>query len=187
MIRNKQDLIFYLEQDRKALNKKYKSPKKFGDEIWKFEILLRKNEYLYNCCKKKIYLPIKLFYKLRFHNLGIKLGFVIPINVFDSGLSIAHYGNIIVNENARVGKNCRIQEGVNIGANHGNSKAPIIGDNVFIGTGAKIIGEVKIANNIAVGANAVVTKSFEENNITVAGCPAKKISDNGSSDYIFIK
>ena len=58
--------------------------------------------------------------------------------------------------------------------------AAIIGDNVFIGSGAKIIGEVTIANNIAIGAGAVVTKSFSEDNITIAGVPAKIISHKGS-------
>ena len=99
-------------------------------------------------------------------------------------MSIAHYGTITVNDNARIGKNCRIQEGTCIGSTNGNNDAPIIGDNVFIGTGAKIIGNIKIGNNIAIGANAVVTKSFENGNITIAGIPAKKISDNNSHNNL---
>ena len=126
-------------------------------------------------------------FKYRFHRTSIKLGFLIPLNTFEEGLSIAHYGSIIVNSNARIGKNCRIHEGVNIGANHGNSLAPKIGNNVFIGTGAKILGNIKIGNNISIGANAVVTKSFETDNITIAGVPAHKISNNNSINYIIIK
>ena len=187
MIKNKDDLMYYLEQDRKALNIKRKNPKFFGDEIWKFEILLRKNEYFNNCHKNIFFLPLKLYYKYKFHNLSIKLGIIIPLNVFKEGLSIAHYGNIVVNSNAKVGKNCRIHEGVNIGANYGNKEAPDIGNNVFIGTGAKILGNIEIGDNIAIGANAVVTKSFTTKNITIAGVPAKKISDNNSLKYIIIK
>lgn len=187
MIKNKEELKYFLKQDKKALNRKGKKPKFFGDEIWKFEILLRKNEYINNCCKSKIYLPLKFFYKYRFHKLSIKLGILIPLNTFEEGLSIAHYGNIVVNTNAKIGKNCRIHECVNIGANHGNGLSPIIGNNVFIGTGAKVLGNIKIGNNVAIGANSVVTKNFEENNITIAGVPAKKISNNGSFDYIITK
>lgn len=123
---------------------------------------------------------MRLLTKYRFHKLSIKLGFSIPINVIGPGLSIAHYGTIVINRNTVIGKNLRIQEGVTIGATNGSSAAPTIGDNVFIGSGAKIIGNLTIANNIAVGAGSVVTKSFLEEGITIAGVPATKISNNNS-------
>lgn len=56
----------------------------------------------------------------------------------------------------------------------------MIGDNCYFGSGAKVIGAVRIADNVAVGANAVVTKDIEESGTTWAGIPAKKISDQGS-------
>ena len=62
--------------------------------------------------------------------------------------------------------------------------APVIGDNVFVGTGVRIIGNIIIADNVVIGANAVVTKSITEKGIIVAGIPAKKISDVGSEMYI---
>lgn len=62
---------------------------------------------------------------------------------------------------------------------------PKIGNNVFIGTGAKVIGGITIADGVAVGANAVVTSSILEENITVAGVPARKISNHSSRD-VFI-
>ena len=110
--------------------------------------------------------------------------FSIPLNVFGPGLSIAHYGTIVVNGNAVIGKNCRIQESVTIGATNGSSKAPKLGDNVFIGSGARIIGDINVADDIAIGANAVVVNSFNEKGITIAGVPAKKISDNNSHDNL---
>ena len=180
MIKSKSDYLRYLEQDKKALGKTYCKPKIFGDEIWKFEILLRKVEYYKNCSNTffgKIVYAI-LFY--RFHKMRIKLGFSIPLNVFEEGLSIAHRGTIVVNGNAKVGKNCRIQECTTIGVTNGSEAAPCIGNNVFIGSGARLIGNICIGNNIAIGANALVNKSFEEGNITIAGVPAKKISDNNS-------
>jgi serine O-acetyltransferase len=57
---------------------------------------------------------------------------------------------------------------------------PKIGNNVFIGPGAVIVGDIEIADGIAIGANSYVNKSFKEPNISIAGCPAKKISDQGS-------
>lgn len=180
MIESKQDYKLYLEQDKLALGKEYMRPKFIGDEIWIFQRLMRKTEYYKNCHKtifSKIYSYFLLF---KYHKMRIKLGFSIPLNVFGPGLSIAHRGTIVVNGNSKIGKNCRIQECTTIGATNGNEKAPILGDNIFIGSGARIIGNIKIADNIAIGANALVNKSFEEKNITVAGVPAKKISSNNS-------
>ncbi|MCD7894953.1 MAG: hypothetical protein LUG60_14855 [Erysipelotrichaceae bacterium] len=118
---------------------------------------------------------MKKYFSFKKHYLGIKLGFTIPINVFGPGLNIHHYGYIVVNAHVRVGENCNIQQGVNIGQNYGKDNCPIIGNNIYIGPGAKIFGKVTIADNIAIGANAVVTHSFYEEGITIAGCPAKKI------------
>lgn len=182
MIKSKEDLKYYLEQDKLALYipTARKFPRPLCDDIWKFQIALRKMEYAVNCCNHGIGKLYVLFRKIRYHRLSVKYGFTIPINVFGPGLSIAHYGTIVVSTAARVGRNCRIHEGVNIGSTNGERQAAVIGDCVFIGTGAKIIGNVTIADNIAIGAGAVVTKSFSEPGITLGGVPAKKISDNGS-------
>lgn len=51
---------------------------------------------------------------------------------------------------------------------------------IYLGAGAKLLIGVHLADNIIVGANAVVTKSFEENNIVIVGIPAKKISNKGT-------
>ena len=191
MINNKADLKRYLKQDALALRiTNRKRPKLFGDYVWKFEILLRKTEYYYNVSKKHKLLKIPyLFARFRFSKWSLKLGFSIPLNAFEEGLSIAHYGSITVNSNAKIGKNCRLHEGVTIGATNGSLNAPIIGDNVFIGTGAKIIGDISIANDTAIGANAVVVKTISEGGCTYGGVPAKKISNNNShsnlSPYIF--
>ena len=66
---------------------------------------------------------------------------------------------------------------MNIGASGGKKGAPTIGDNVYLGPGAKIYGEITLANNIAVAANACVGRSILEENIVVGGIPAKKIKD----------
>lgn len=130
-IQSKEDLRYYLEQDRIAL----KRPSGFvlkKDGIWKFEILLRKAEYYCNCMPG-ILKKVGSFYKKRLYRHGLKCGgFSIPVNAFGPGLSIAHYGTIIVNNTAKIGKNCRIHEGVTIGATGRNGQAAIIGDNCFL-------------------------------------------------------
>lgn len=132
-------------------------------------------EYLRNTSKIRAYLnPIYLIYKFRYHRESIKLGFSIPENVFGPGLSIAHYGSIIVNPSARVGSNCRIHVGVNIGANKTEDDVPVIGNNVYIGPGAKIFGKITIGDNTKIGANAVVLDS-SKGNCTLVGIPVKEV------------
>lgn len=184
-IKSKKDYELYLEADRIALGKKYKRPKLIGDDIWKFQRLLRKAEYYNNCPKSfihKLYLNYILF---RFHRMSIHLGYSIPLNVFGPGLCIAHRGTIVVNKDARVGENCRIHACTNIGSGRGSDLlAPNIGNNVYIGPGAKIFGNIEIADNIAIGANSVVNKSFYEKGVSIAGVPAKKINSKGSEGMV---
>ena len=181
MITSKEELRRTTLQDAKANVRTGVKARLFGDEIWKFQLTLRKLEYfIYKSSQSKLYLPHKLFYKTKYHNLSIKLGFSIPVNVIGDGLSLPHYGTIVVSNKAKIGKNCRIHEGVTIGSTNGSDLAPIIGDNVFIGSGAKILGNITIADDVCIGASTVVTKSITEPGTTWAGIPAKKISDNNS-------
>lgn len=186
MIQSKEDYFYYLDRDRKSLCISRKRPKFCSDEVWRFQILLRKREYLTNCKTGFFYRLVKLYYHYKFKRLSLKLGFTIPLNVFGPGLAIVHYGTIVVAEGAKIGENCRIHEGVTIGATNGSSEAAEIGDNVFIGSGAKIIGNVRISSNVAIAANAVVIKDIiSENGCTVGGVPAKIISNNTSALNIF--
>jgi serine O-acetyltransferase len=102
-----------------------------------------------------------------------------------SGLLIVHYGGIVVNSQAIIGKNCTISHGVTVGeANRGRNKGfPVIGDNVYIGPGAKIVGNVHIGNDVAIGANCVVTKDIPDHAVVV-GVPGRAISSNGAQDYV---
>ncbi|WP_445718785.1 serine acetyltransferase [Flavobacterium sp.] len=182
MIQSKKELNDYIASDRKANGFVSKGIKGFIDlyfvnEIAIFLFLLRKSEYYKN---KSGLIPkcIYLYYKIRFRKKSLKLGFSIPENVFGPGLAIPHYGTIVVNANAKVGSNCRIHVCTNIGASSGNSSAPIIGDNVYIGPGAKIYGDIIIGNNIAIAANAAVNKSFSQDGVLIGGVPAKVINDD---------
>ena len=95
------------------------------------------------------------------------------------------YGGIgiVIHARAVVGRNCMIGQGVTIGGKSGWYEVPIIGDNVKINAGARILGPVHIGNNVIIGANAVVVKDVPDNCI-VAGVPAKIIKENISlEDY----
>lgn len=117
---------------------------------------------------------------MKYQVLSILCGYSIPLNCIGKELSIAHRGTIVISSGARIGENCRMHVGVNIGTLPGcGTVAPQIGDNVYIGPGAKLYGRIEIASGIVIGANAVVTKSLTEENICIAGVPARKISDKG--------
>src|ERR1035437_8555062 len=190
MIKSKKDYHFFLEADRIALNKKKSNFISgvisifFPDYIWNFQKLLRKLEFAKNCRKSFFNDFNILILQFRFKRLSLKLGFFIPPNVFGPGLAIMHYGTIVVNANSRIGNNCRIHPCTNIGASGGSPKAPQIGNNVYIGPGVKIYGDITIANNVAIAANAAVNKSFTEENIMVGGVPAKKIKEIDISNII---
>jgi len=185
MIKSKSDFLNFMELDKVALGIKHAHPRLFNDEIWRFQRLLRRTEYITNC-KDGILWGIYLKYlRLKLHYFSIMLGFSIPLNTCGPGLAITHYGMVIINSGAKIGANCRIHGGVNIGTGAGHTNlAPTIEDNVYIGPGAKLFGDIKIAEGICIGANAVVSRSFEESNITIGGVPAKKISDKGSAGLL---
>lgn len=158
------------------------------DPINRFMLLLRLNELSRNT---RALGPFAYVVRYLYRRASLRLSFSIPPNVFGPGLAIVHYGTIVVNGGAKVGKNCRIHVGVNIGASGGLSlpgtsvsRAPRLGDNVYIAPGAKIYGPIEIADGCVIGANAVVNKSFNEQGVTIAGVPARVIAKRSSKGMI---
>ena len=186
MIRSRKEYKEYVTADREALNLiNRKFPLTLLDWPLRYQLVLRRAEYYTNCKKSIIFKPIVLFFQLRHRIMGNKCGDTSPLNTCGKGLNLAHLGTIIINSNAKIGEYCRIHADVNIGTAAGASgDAPTIGNNVYIGPGAKLFGKITIADGIAIGANSVVNKSFTTPNITIAGVPAKKISDKGSHGLI---
>ena len=196
MIKTKTDLEYYLRKDREML----KVPKQtfyrkvanllFPLEIWEFEKTLRYAEY-YNNRDYSFFMAkimgciLKVLFKYKLRKKSIRLGFDIPINVFGPGLSIAHYGSIIVNGSARIGANCRLHSGVNIGASAGNRDAPQIGDNCYIGPGAILFGGINIGDNVTIAANATVNRSCIQDNVVLAGTPAKVVKEGANNWLVF--
>jgi serine O-acetyltransferase len=184
VIKSKSDLSVYLNADKKSRANLVGFWSQTTDEIWQFHKLLRRLEHASNL---RVNFAYRNYLRFRFKRKSVRLGFTIPINVTGPGLSLPHFGSITINGGARIGANCRIHNGVNIGTEAGKSNtAPTIGDNCYIGPGAKIFGDIVIGPNTVIGANAVVNKSFPEGNQTIAGIPAKIVSQK-SSEGLLIK
>lgn len=141
--------------------------------LWHYVKMLRYTEYHYNTGHRIRY----CFYQRRKNIEGARLGISIYHNSIDIGLRLYHYGSIIVNSHARIGKNCKLH-GENCIGNKGETskyEAPVIGDNLDMGIGAKVLGGISIGNDITIGANGVVTKDYPDNNMTLVGIPAQRL------------
>ena len=137
--------------------------------IYRFICALRKAEF-YQTRNKAMY----AFWLRRANIRGEALGFCIPAGVLGKGVQIYHGGSIIINKESSVGSGCRFHGDNCIGNNGKDNLCPVLGERVDMGGGAKVIGNVEIADDIRIGANAVVTRSFLEPGITIAGVPARK-------------
>ena len=126
-------------------------------------------------------------YKLFLRKYKYKFGYEIPIEVkIDKGLYINHLGGIAINPKAVIGKNVNITKGVTIGqTNRGKNKGvPVIGDCVWIGANATIVGNVKIGNNVLIAPNSYVNIDIPNNSVVV-GNPCKIVpKENATESYI---
>ena len=182
-IRDKSDLKDWLSYEKRIYGLdcsvfRYLAKVIAGSEVtvlWRYQKLLRYAEY-YNNTNKRI---LKTIYKIKLNHLSMKYCIHIGINVCGRGLRIMHVGPVLTNPRVRMGENVKLHMNTAFVAQGITDDVPRIGDDVVVGTGATILGNVFIADGIAVGANALVNKSFETPNIAIAGIPAKKISDNG--------
>lgn len=188
MIRTLSELRRYIAWDAAARGVETSLGNVLRDPVFRFTCLLRLNEYLVGADMPGF---LRWVPRLLFKRLSIRLGFSIPLNVFGPGLVIVHYGLVIVSPFARIGSNCRIHAGVNIGGAAGfvsldeaRELAPVIGDRCYIGPGAKIFGRSRIGDDCAIGANAVVNNLQTDGICTIAGVPARVVSHKGSFGMI---
>lgn len=156
---------------------------KYGGDFWKIKEMLNK---LSNGARKNRYLAA-------YREIMKNKGSMISVNSqFDGTPDFPHdIHGIFISHSAKIGKNCTIFHQVTIGSNRlPDSKgkgAPIIGDNCYIGAGAKIIGKVRMGNNCRIGANCVVVKDLPDNSVAVHQPPRiiqKKELDNVSQHPI---
>lgn len=103
-----------------------------------------------------------------------------PGATIGQGLFIDHGMGVVIGETAEVGDNVTLYQGVTLGGT-GKEKGkrhPTIGNNVFIGSGAKILGSIKVGDNVKIGAGSVVTKPVP-NDSTVVGVPGRIVVQQG--------
>lgn len=127
----------------------------------------------------------------RYQKVCLKYGcFIPPSCELGKSLVFPHgvFG-VFISQNAIIGSNCVIFQQVTIGSNtledSASAGSPKIGDNVYIGAGAKVIGGCNIGNNVRIGANAVVTKNIPDN-VTVVGAENRIIKHDRVLNNDFI-
>ena len=130
----------------------------------------------FSCCLQKG-IPTQPFRFLVERFIEITTGISIPaVCQIGRGFRIHHFGGIIFHPTVRIGENCTIYHHVTIGDRGGSGRAALIGNDVMIGAGAKIIGEITIGDNCKVGANAVVSKNVPANSLAMGNpCIIKEL------------
>ena len=144
-------------------------------KIFQYLKALRKAEYHYNNRKNLLHKGLYFFARRRKNKLGRLLGIEIWENSFDSNLQIWHTGNIVINGKSRIGKNCTLHGNNCIGNSGLSSACPRLGDNVRLGFGSTVIGDVEIANHVTIAAGSVVVSSCLQEYAVLAGVPAKVV------------
>lgn len=151
------------------------------DYIIKYLVAMRKTSYYKNGGGYFHRLKFVWYYR-KYRLLGIKLGFSIGYDVFGYGLTIPHHGTIVVGNSNIIGNYSVLHTSTCIS---GNGK--IIGNCLYCATGVKMTSQIKLGNNISVGANSLVNKDFESGNALIGGIPAKFIKEKrewySGSDY----
>jgi len=174
-------------------------------------ISLRETLYLISEDFKRLDISkIKAFFKMEFravlayrinhyiyHNISTALAYILhnrmkkrynvdlyPKVSIGRGFVLAHLGAIVIGDGVKIGENVTIQSGVTLGQKDKFSSFPKIGNNCYIGTGAKVLGQVSIGNNYIIGANSVVLNNIASNSIVV-GSPAYTIKENIKIDELF--
>jgi serine O-acetyltransferase len=137
-------------------------------------VVYRFGRWRYGIRKRWLRAPFSALYKVLKLLSEILTGIDLPCETMvGRRLRIDHFGGIIISGDAVFGEDCIIRNGVTVGLRHtGHRGSPVIGNRVDIGTGAKILGPIRIGDDVAIGANAVVLRDVPANSIAV-GVPAR--------------
>lgn len=131
--------------------------------------------------------PFGIFYRLLLRRYSIKYGYQISAKTeIGAGLNLGHWGTVVVNPKAKIGKNCNIAHGVTLGqTNRGKSKGyPTLKNDVWVGTNAVIVGGITIGNNVLIAPNSYVTQDVPDNSV-VMGNPMQIVpNEKATEGYI---
>lgn len=184
MIDSKQSFREYLAADLAAHQVDHWRPHhRWTHRELHFQRLLRRTEYWGNVRRDPAGRLLFIWFRMRIRTVGQWLNFVIPPNVCGPGLVLAHPGCIGIHVRAKVGARLSIHHGATIG--EANGRYPVIGDDVFVGPNAMILGAT-VGDRVGVHAGAVVTKNVPSD-VEVAGIPARivrRFGDKGSQAQV---
>ncbi len=187
-LNTKEDFNFFVRADlyryfgdvsRSAFSNAYKNIPGFRFTYW-----MRMCDYL---SRRPVYTRPFFYRALRqYQKLKFKYGYDIEYSTkIGPGFYLGHWGGVVINGSAVIGANCNISHQVTVGADakRGLDAVPIVGDRVYIAPGSKVFGKITLGDGCAVGANSVVTQDVSPGT-TVAGLPARVVSENGSEGYV---
>jgi serine O-acetyltransferase len=132
---------------------------------FRYSFILRK------CARHKKNSIPGVFYRMLLKHYKYKYGFQIPIATqIGRGLYLGHFGQIVVNGKVVIGENCNLEHGVTIGqTNRGKQKgSPVIGNNVWIGTGSVLVGNIRIGDNVLIAPNSYINSDIPANCLVVS-------------------
>ncbi|MBL0744024.1 serine O-acetyltransferase [Chryseolinea lacunae] len=130
--------------------------------------------------------PVGLIARLWYKRMQVKFGFQVPHTCkIGPGFFMGHYGNIVFNQDAVVGANCNVAQGVTLGHVSRGSKtgSPTLGDRVWVGANAVVVGKISIGNDVLIAPLAYVNFDVPDNALVI-GNPATIVKDKGSAGYI---
>jgi serine O-acetyltransferase len=199
MIANFEDLQRYLKEDLAANGlTRWHWWDRMRNPTVAFERKLRRTEFVLNTLKGPVWKVMRAYCRWRLRVSGMKLGFTIPPNVFGPGLALPHWGTIVINPDCRVGARCRMHPGVCLGWHDG--KVPMLGDDCYLGPGAKLYGGVVLGDKTKVGPNTVVGRSYPEGGavlvapreynvraVTTDGAEFRAVAEAGDAKPILIE
>jgi len=136
--------------------------------------------------KRRPYSPLWLLYRLLYRRYFVKYGIQIPSSQKSARVfNIAHFGNVVLHTDAILGDNCNLAHGITIGqTKRGKRKGcPTIGNQVWIGTGAVVVGKIIVGDNVLIAPNSYVNFDVPSNSI-VLGNPARVIPKKGCDPWL---
>ncbi|MGM5630197.1 serine acetyltransferase [Apibacter raozihei] len=128
-----------------------------------------------------------IFYRMVLHQLQVRFGYQIyPGTDIGEGFYLGHWGTVIINPKVKIGKNCNVAPGVTIGqTNRGDKEGvPVLGNEVWIGTNAVIVGNINIGNNVLIAPNAYVTRDVPDNSVVVGNLARIIQNEEATVGYI---
>lgn len=177
----KKELVKFIEADKKRYNASSKDLNRI--QGFKFMKALRKTRYY----KEQKNIIMFSFYKTMLDHYEKKYGFQISYATnIGRGFYIGHFGTIIINWKTKIGNNCNISPGVTIGqTNRGTKKGtPVIGNEVWIGTNAVIVGNITIGDDVLIAPNSYVNFDVPSHSIVLGNPAVIHSRDKATLNYI---